>query len=66
MIGEAIVALGLLSAVAVAAVAADRRRRRPAADGEATAQELPEPAPPAGEDTIGQIEYEPPADDSLE
>ena len=66
MIGEAIVSLGLLSAVAVAAVVADRRRRRPGLDSEAAAQEQPEPAPPADEDTIGQIEYESPAADSLE
>jgi hypothetical protein len=65
MIGEGIVALGLLSVVAVAAVAADRRRRRPGVEGEGADEPQPEPAPLPVEDTIGRIDYESPPDDPI-
>ena len=64
MTNEGIVALGLLGAVAVAAVAADRRRRRPGSQEAPPAGDAPAARPPpAVEDTIGLIDYASPTDE---
>jgi len=65
MTSEWVVALGVLGAVTVAAIAADRRRRRPGREASAEAEPVDEEAAlPADEQAIGRIDYESPAEEN--